>query len=140
MELEFLHFLAYKESYALCHDGPEKLKTVIEAEKKFVKEHVGRWVPLFSGMLKKKAEYGFYKTVADLTAQWVAFEIAYLSVTPQPYSETDYRPANFVSPEGLSFECGAQDKGNELSLLMNEVGAQDYLDKEKPESGQSGTA
>ncbi len=140
VELEFLHFLAYKESYALCHDGPEKLKTVIEAEKKFVKEHVGRWVPLFSGMLKKKAEYGFYKTVADLTAQWVAFEIAYLSVSPQPYSETDYRPANFVSPEGLSFECGAQDKGNELSLLMNEVGAQEYLDKEKPESGQSGTA
>ncbi len=140
VELEFLHFLAYKESYALCHDGPEKLKTVVEAEKKFVKEHVGRWVPLFSGMLKKKAEYGFYKSVADLTSQWVAFEIAYLGVSPQPYSETDYRPANFVSPEGLSFECGAQDKGNELSLLMNEVGAQAYLDKEKPESGQSGTA
>ena len=81
-----------------------------------------------------------YKSVADLTSQWVAFEIAYLGVSPQPYSETDYRPANFVSPEGLSFECGAQDKGNELSLLMNEVGAQAYLDKEKPESGQSGTA
>ncbi len=140
VELEFLHFLAYKESYALCHDGPEKLKTVVEAEKKFVKEHVGRWVPLFSGMLKKKAEYGFYKIIADLTSQWVAFEIAYLDVSPQPYSETDYRPANFVSPEGISFECGAQDKGNELSLLMNEVGAQEYLDKEKPESGQSGTA
>ncbi|MCY3727889.1 MAG: molecular chaperone TorD family protein [Nitrospira sp.] len=140
VELEFLHFLAYKESYALCHDGPEKLKTVVEAEKKFVKEHVGRWVPLFSGMLKKKAEYGFYKLVADLTSQWVAFEIAYLGVTPQPYSETDYRPASFVSPEGISFECGAQDKGNELSLLMDEVGAQAYLDKEKPESGQSGSA
>lgn len=141
VELEFLHFLAYKESYALCHDGPEKQKTVLDAEKKFVKEHVGRWVPLFSGMLKKKAEYGFYKMIADLTAQWVAFEIAYLGVTPQPYSETDYRPANLVSPEGQSFECGAQDKGNELNLLMNEVGAQSYLDKEKPDTGgQSGTA
>ncbi len=142
VELEFLHFLAYKESYALCHDGPEKLKTVVEAENKFVKEHVGRWVPLFSDMLKRKAEYGFYKMIADLTFQWVAFEIAYLGVHPQPYSETDYRPANFISPEGTSFECGAQDKGNELSLLMNEVGAQEYLDKEKPESstGQSGTA
>ncbi len=134
VELEFLHFLAYKESYALCHDGPEKLKTVVEAENKFVKEHVGRWVPLFSDMLKRKAEYGFYKIVADLTFQWVAFEIAYLGVNPQPYSETDYRPANFISPEGTSFECGAQDKGNELTLLMNEVGAQEYLDKEKPES------
>lgn len=142
VELEFLHFLAYKESYALCHDGPEKLKTVVDAEKKFVKEHVGRWVPLFAGMLKKKAEYGFYKVVAELTSQWVAFDVAHLGVTPQPYSETDYRPANLVSPEGQSFECGAQDKGNELSLLMNEVGAQAYLETEKPEpsTGQSGTA
>jgi len=142
VELEFLHYLAYKESYALCHDGQEKVQTVIEAEKKFVKEHVGRWVPLFSGMLKKKADYGFYKSIADLTADWVDFEIHFLSVSPQPYSETDYRPANFSNPEGQSFECGAQDKGNELSLLMEEVGAQSYLDKEKQDQGQgpSGTA
>ena len=140
VELEFIHFLAYKESYALLHDGPEKLQTVIEAEKKFVKEHIGRWVPLFAGMLKKKADYGFYKLIADLTGDWVAFEIGYLGVTPQPYSETDYRPANFLSPEGQTYECGAQDQGNELSLLMNEVGAQNYLDKESQDSGQSGKA
>ena len=133
VELEFLHFLAYKESYALCHDGPEKLKTVVDAEKKFVKEHVGRWVPLFAGMLKKKAEYGFYKVVAELTSQWVAFDVAHLGVTPQPYSETDYRPANLVSPEGQSFECGAQDKGNELSLLMNELMALAFLSPDTPE-------
>lgn len=136
VELEFLHFLAYKESYALCHDGKEKVQTVIDAEKKFVKEHVGRWVPLFSGMLKKKADYGFYKSIADFTSAWVNFEIHFLSVSPQPYSETDYRPANFVNPEGQTFECGAQDKGNELSMLMNEVGAQEFLDKEKQDQGQ----
>ncbi len=130
VELEFIHYLSYKESYALIHDGPEKLKTVVDAEKRFVKEHVGRWVPLFSGMLKRKADYGFYKALADFTSEWVAFEIAYLGVTPQPYSETDYRPANHSSPEGQTFECGAQDQGNELDLLMNEVGAQAFLDKE----------
>jgi len=103
----------------------------VDAEKKFVKEHIGRWVPLFSGMLKKKADYGLYRIIADITTEWVAFDVAHLQVSPQPYSETDYRPANYTSPEGQSFECGAQDKGNELSLLMNEVGAQEYLDKEK---------
>lgn len=140
VELEFLHFLAYKESYALCHDGPEKVKTVVDAEKKFVKEHIGRWVPLFSGMLKKKADYGLYRIIADLTSEWVAFDVALLGVSPQPYSETDYRPASYSSPEGQSFECGAQDKGNELTLLMNEVGAQEYLDKEKPGQGPAGNA
>ncbi len=140
VELEFIHYLAYKESYALLHDGKEKLQTVVDAEKKFVKEHLGRWVPLFAGMLKKKADYGFYKILADFTADWVGFEIAYLGVSPQPYSETDYRPASFSSPEGQSFECGAQDQGNELNLLMNEVGAQQYLDKDTKDSDQSGSA
>ncbi|WP_447970877.1 TorD/DmsD family molecular chaperone [Nitrospira sp. M1] len=137
VELEFLHYLAYKESYALIHDGPEKLRTVVEAEKRFVKEHVGRWVPLFSGMLKRKADFGFYKSLADFTSDWVDFEVKYLAVSPQPYSETDYRPANYTSPEGQSFECGAQDQGNELDLLMNEVGAQSYLDKETKGVGDS---
>ena len=140
VELEFIHYLAYKESYALLHDGKEKLQTVIDAEKKFVKEHLGRWVPLFAGMLKKKADYGFYKILADFTYDWVGFEIAYLGVSPQPYSETDYRPATFGSPEGQSFECGAQDQGNELNLLMNEVGAQQYLDKETQDPDKSGSA
>jgi len=140
VELEFIHYLAYKESYALLHDSKEKLQTVVDAEKKFVKEHVGRWVPLFAGMLRKKADYGFYKILADFTTDWVGFEISYLGVSPQPYSETDYRPAIFMSPEGQSFECGAQDKGNELNLLMNEVGAQQYLDKEKQDSDPSGSA
>jgi hypothetical protein len=43
----------------------------------------------------------------------MAFDIAFLGVTPQPYSETDYRPASYMNPEGQTFECGAQDKGNE---------------------------
>ena len=140
VELEFIHYLSYKESYALLHDGPEKLQTVVDAEKKFVKEHLGRWVPLFAGMLKRKADHGFYKLLADLTADWIEFEVSYLRVSPQPYSETDYRPASFTSPEGQSFECGAQDQGNELDLLMNEVGAQAYLDKETKDPSQSGSA
>ncbi len=139
VELEFLHFLAYKESYALCHDTQEKLQTVVDAEKKFVKEHVGRWVPLFSGMLKKKADFGFYRMLADLTSALVAFEIGFLNVTPQPYSETDYRPAHFMGPEGQSYECGAQDQGNELNLLMNEVGAQEFLDKGNQDQEDSGS-
>ncbi|MEE9233165.1 MAG: molecular chaperone TorD family protein [Nitrospirales bacterium] len=140
VELEFMHYLAYKESYAILHDGAEKLRTVLEAEKKFVKEHIGRWVPLFAGMLKRKADYGLYKVLADFTSDWLAFDIAFLGVTPQAYSETDYRPATAMNPEGQSFECGAQDKGNELSLLMSEVGADAFLDKESGASEESGNA
>ena len=129
VELEFMHFVAYKESYARCHDGEEKTQIVVDAQKKFLKEHIGRWVPLFSKMLARKADFGFYRYMADLTADWIEFDAAYLSVNPQPYTETEYRPATFNAPEGQSYECGAQDEGNELSLLLNEVGAQSFMDQ-----------
>ena len=147
VEFEFMHFLAYKESYSLCHDSADKTQIVVDAQKKFVKNHIGRWVPLFCRMLSKKADSGLFRYVADMTANWMEFETAYLGVTPQPYTETDYRPATFNSPEGQTYECGAQDQGNELSMLLNEVGAQAFMEvkgKEKDEDhedrGPVGTA
>jgi len=135
VELEFMHFLAYKESYARCHDGAEKTQIVVDAQKKFVKEHIGRWVPLFARMLVKKADTGFFRHMADFTSDWMDWDAAHLIVNPEPYSETDYRPATFIAPEGQSYECGAQDQGNELNMLLNEVGADSFLDKEKSSEG-----
>jgi len=144
VELEFMHFLAYKESYARCHDGAEKTQVVVDAQKKFVKDHIGRWVPLFARMLARKADYGLFRYMADFLSDWIDFDQAYLGVTPQPYSEADYRPATFNAPEGQSYECGAQDQGNELSMLLNEVGAQSFMDKDKDkdkeDTGPVGTA
>jgi TorA maturation chaperone TorD len=138
VELEFMHFLAYKESYARCHDGSEKTQIVVDAQKKFVKDHIGRWVPLFAKMLGKKADSGLFKTMADFLGDWMDFESAYLGVNPQPYSEADYRPATFNAPEGQTYECGAQDQGNELSMLLSEVGAESFLDKEKDKDKEGG--
>ena len=145
VEFEFMHFLAYKESYSRCHDSAEKTQIVVDAQKKFVKNHIGRWVPLFCRMLVKKADSGLFKIVADMTSDWMDFEAAFLNVTAQPYSEADYRPATFNAPEGQTYECGAQDQGNELSLLLNETGAQSFMDhkdkeQDKEEGGPVGTA
>lgn len=145
VEFEFMHFLAYKESYSRCHDGADKTDIVVEAQKKFVKNHIGRWVPLFCRMLAKKADTGLFKLIADMTTEWMDCETAFLGVVPQPYAEADYRPATFHAPEGQTYECGAQDQGNELSMLLSEVGAQSFMDakdkeKEKEENGPVGTA
>ena len=146
VEFEFMHFLTYKESYSRCHDGVEKTDIVVDAQKKFVKNHIGRWVPLFCRMLAKKADAGLFKLIADAMSEWMDFEVAFLGVNPQPYSEADYRPATFNAPEGQTYECGAQDQGNELSMLLSEVGAQSFMDnkdKEKDggkEEGPVGTA
>jgi hypothetical protein len=143
VEFEFMHSWPTKESYR-CHDGADKTQIVVDAQKKFVKNHIGRWVPLFCRMLTKKSDSGLFKIVADMTSDWIEFETAFLGVTPQPYTETDYRPATFNSPEGQTYECGAQDQGNE-QRVVDEVGAQSFLDvkdkdKDKEEGGPVGTA
>jgi putative dimethyl sulfoxide reductase chaperone len=138
VEFEFMHFLTYKESYSRCHDGIEKTEIVVEAQKKFVKNHIGRWVPLFCRMLAKKADSGLFKLIADSMSDWMDFEVAFLGVTPQPYSEADYRPATFSAPEGQTYECGAQDQGNELTMLLDEVGAQSFMDKKDKEEKDEG--
>ena len=133
VELEFMHFLTYKESYSRCHDGIDKTEIVVDAQKKFVRNHIGRWVPLFCRMLAKKADTGLFKLIADCMSEWMDFEVAFLGVTVQPYSEADYRPATFNAPEGQTYECGAQDKGNELSMLLSEVGAESFMDQKTKE-------
>ena len=95
VELEFMHFLTYKEVVSRCHDGIDKTEIVVDAQKKFVKNHIGRWVPLFCRMLAKRRTPGLFKLIADCMSEWMDFEVAFLGVTVQPYSEADYRPATF---------------------------------------------
>ena len=135
VELEFMHFLTYKESYTRWRDGIDKTEIVVDAQKKFIKNHIGRWVPLFCRMLAKKSDTGLFKLIADCMSEWMDFEVAFLGVTVQPYSEADYRPATFNAPEGQTYECGAQDKGNELSMLLSEVGAESFMDQQTQEKG-----
>ena len=115
--------------------GIDKTEIVVDAQKKFVKNHIGRWVPLFCRMLAKKSDTGLFKLIADCMSEWMDFEVAFLGVTVQPYSEADYRPATFNAPEGQTYECGAQDR-NELSMLLSEVGAESFMDQKTKKDGE----
>ena len=73
VELEFMHFLTYKESYSRCHDGMDKTDIVVDAQKKFIRNHIGRWVPLFCWMLAKKSDDGLFQLIADCMSEWDGF-------------------------------------------------------------------
>lgn len=85
MEFEFMHFLACKEAYGIGKkDSEDKIKIVTDAQKKFMKEHIGMWVPLFAKYLERKTKNGgFYKEIARFTAVFVEREIDYLKVKPR---------------------------------------------------------
>lgn len=103
VELEFMHFLTYKEAYALIHHGPAKARLCREVQRKFMQEHLGRWALQFARRLGQKAGGGYFACVAEVTEAFLAAEVGFLRARPEAdVVSPDWRTA---SPE--DFKCPA---------------------------------
>lgn len=89
VELEFMHFLLYKQAYALENHGDEKVQVCMDAQKKFMKEHIGKWVPLFAVLFGRKAEEGFYCALSALTKEFLRLEMKLMDVKTEMFKESD---------------------------------------------------
>ena len=109
IELEFMHFLTYKEAYALENHGEEQLEICTKAEKKFLKSHLGRWVQLFAKLVNKRAKAhsersgleGFYSGIADFLNDFISFEIKRLKIKVEEATEL-----NAEAMKEEEFQCG----------------------------------
>lgn len=106
LELEFMHYLCIKEAYSRKNHGKEKTQICVDAQKKFLKDHLGMWAPVFLPLMKQKAGKGFYKEAAIFTEKFLVSELKYLKVKPKKISKPE---AQVESPEesNLSFTCGS---------------------------------
>lgn len=102
VELEFMHFLLYKQAYALENHGDEKAQICVDAQKKFLKEHLGKWAPLFSVLFGRKAGEGFYYAVSALTKEFLMLEMKHMDIKTEIYKESDL---NQEAVAGASDEC-----------------------------------
>ena len=82
VELEFMHFLTYKEAYALIHHGPAKARLCREVQRKFMRDHLSRWALQFARRLAQKAGGGYFGCVASLTQAFLAAEAGFLRARP----------------------------------------------------------
>jgi len=82
-----MYFLIFKEDYAKQNNRLEDSEICYEAQKKFVKEHLGTWVPFFTKLLAEKAGRGFYKALALLTKSFLRSEIEFFKVNPEEIKE-----------------------------------------------------
>ena len=109
VEFEFMYFLACKEAYGLENkDAEDKLSIVTDAQKKFVREHIAMWVPLFTKFLEKKAQTGFYKETSHLTRAFVEQEIAYLKIKPRRLKSEE---VSIEPPEEELIKCDTTPHG-----------------------------
>jgi TorA maturation chaperone TorD len=87
VELEFLHFLTYKQAYAMENHSDEELKVCLTAKKKFLNAHIGIWIQAFSKAVGKKSPLGFYRKVATLANDFVHLDMENLGVSAEELDE-----------------------------------------------------
>jgi TorA maturation chaperone TorD len=108
-ECEFLMFLALKECYALEHEDQEMLAETEKAEKLFLRDHLGRFLPTFASKLRRHEDSGFYGLLGELCRRFVSAECARLHV-PSGAANLGLRPADddrVPMACGSGTDCGA---------------------------------
>ncbi len=105
IELEFMSVLAAKEAYALEHQlDDEQHLVLLDAQKKFLREHLGRWSPAFSRRLAKMAGATALGALARLLGEFLKLECACFNISPGS-EDLLLRPVDEAS-ESLCASCG----------------------------------
>ncbi len=73
VELEFMHFLCFKESQAMEENAPQ-LTGYRQAQKDFLQRHLLEWLPAFVTAVKQKCRNDFYLSLADLCQQCITLD------------------------------------------------------------------
>jgi TorA maturation chaperone TorD len=83
-ELEFMHVMAAKEGNARMENNQAHLALVIDAESKFLHEHLTRWPSEFRWRVTSALgqESGIYPLIAELIEWWVNFDARQYKNTP----------------------------------------------------------
>ena len=105
IELEFMSVLAAKEAHALEHkfEG-DALATLRDAQKKFLREHLGRWTPAFARRLARMADGTVLGALARFLGEFIKLDCARLKV-PVGSEDLLLRPVDDAA-ERICDSCG----------------------------------
>lgn len=122
VELEFMYLLALKESHADAHGTQEQKEVCIDAQRKFLGEHLGRWIEQFAESLARTTRQrvavvnaledppiqGIYPRVARFAADFVNADARRLGVQIAPLPLEQVRPTPY-DPQLSCDSCLASD-------------------------------
>jgi DMSO reductase family type II enzyme chaperone len=105
IELEFMCVLTAKEAYTVDRElDTEAFETCRQAQKQFLRQHLGRWTPAFTRRLARMAGEGPLRALADLTRVFVESECARFGFAPGS-EDLLLRPVD-EAEESLCASCG----------------------------------
>jgi DMSO reductase family type II enzyme chaperone len=83
-ELEFMSVLAFKEAWATAERHDAGLEVTRDAQRAFLRDHLGRWAPAFAARVGAAAPPGIYPVAAAVLSGWLAADCARQEVVPEP--------------------------------------------------------
>lgn len=102
IELEFMQYLTYKQAYGIQHGhADDAIKVAADGQKKFILNHLGRWVPLFCQFLSQKAPKGLYLNLSELLSIFIANEVRLLGVRPKIVEAPDFHPIPYPYEDSI---------------------------------------
>lgn len=82
VQLEYCSVLLQRTAHATQESWEEQGAICVDALRKFVEEHPGRWADAFTGDLERASRLPVYRELAALTRDWLALEIGALELQP----------------------------------------------------------
>ena len=113
-QLEFLSLLALKEAIAIARGEAEHRAVCVDAERRFLADHIGRWLPALAGQIERRHPGCGYAAVGALAAAVVGDHARDRGVLPQALDPDDIVPIT-DEPDGFAFECGVDPEGGDLA-------------------------
>ena len=74
LELEFMYYLALKEAHALAQGAEDGVAVCVDAQRAFLRDHLGRWLAAFRRALAGRAPDAVYARLAHLVEAYVAWD------------------------------------------------------------------
>ncbi|HTL54106.1 MAG TPA: molecular chaperone TorD family protein [Candidatus Limnocylindrales bacterium] len=104
LELEFMCVLAAKEAYAFEHQlDLDVMALCREAQKRFLREHLGRWTPAFARRLARMTAGSPLHALAVFTRAFIEFECSQHGISPGS-EDLLLRPVE--EAESMCHSCG----------------------------------
>jgi TorA maturation chaperone TorD len=75
VELEFMQQAAGREAQAWESNDSEGALYCLKMEKKFLDDHIFKWIPIFCDIIIADAELSFYSEIAELTKNFIELEM-----------------------------------------------------------------
>lgn len=91
-ELEFMSLLLLKEACAQKSGLSDEAEICRDAAKKFLTDHLARWVSSFSQRLEAEARLPLYSALGSILSSFLQDEVACLGLEPSIWEANDHQP------------------------------------------------